>query len=250
MKGRSALPRAAFILGLVAVAAGIAGTLWGRGLLAKINFFDVRRVEVVGARWVAPDELLRLAAIGREQSVWEDYDVVERRLTGHPLIEEAQVHRAGLRALRIVVRETEPLAFVGIPELRAVHADGKLLPIDPRNTALDLPLLTMDAELAEDSARLAEGPALSALAVFAKLQELDPGLAAVVSDFSLSDEHGLEMNLIASQPARRLALPGVVDAKLAERVRATLADLRQRGVVAESLEGRYANIIVVRREQT
>jgi hypothetical protein len=215
-----------------------------------IAFFNVRRVEVVGTRWVSPDAVLSLDSIGREQSVWEDYDVVERRLTGHPLIAEARVHRAGLHSLRIVVRETEPLAFVGVPELRAVHADGTLLPIDPRNTALDLPLLTMDAEVAEDSMSIGEGPALRALAVFATLHDLDPGLAAIVSDFSLSDEHGLEINLIASQPVRQLALPGVVDGTLTERVRATVADLRQRGVVAELLEGRYANIIVVRREQT
>jgi hypothetical protein len=250
MKGRSALPRVAFLLGLLTVAGGLAGAVWGRRLLSGVRYFNVRRVEVVGARWVAPDSLLRLAAIGRDRSVWEDYSDVERRLARHPLIEEARVHRSGLDALRIVVREVEPVALVGVPDLRAVRGDGTILPIDPTRAPLDLPLLTMPTELSADSTGLREGPALEALRIFARLQRLDPGLTAVVSDFELLESGALMANLLMSQPARRLALPAAIDETLVRRVRATLADLRSRGVHAALVEARYANQIVVRREQS
>ncbi|UCC74782.1 MAG: FtsQ-type POTRA domain-containing protein [Gemmatimonadota bacterium] len=249
MKGRSALPRMAFLAGLLVVAGGIVGSIWGGRLLAQFDYFDVRRVEVVGARWLAPDSALRLAAIGPERSVWDDYSDVERRLVRHPLIEEAQVRRSGVHALRIVVREVEPIALVGVPELRPVLGDGTLLPIDPAGSSLDLPLLTMNAAATADSTRLRGGAALRALEIFAKLQNVDPGLAEVISDFQLLDGRGLMTNLVMSQPARRLALPAEVDESLARRVRATLADLRNRGVEAALVEARYADLIVVRREQ-
>jgi hypothetical protein len=250
MKGRSALPRVAFLLGLLAVAAAITSPVWGRALLVRVSYFNVRQVEVVGARWVAPDSLLRMAAIGSGHSVWEDYTALERGLVRHPLIEEVRVHRSGFQALRIVIREVEPIALVGVPELKAVRGDGTVLPIEPAGTSLDLPLLTAAAELTEDSTRLKAGPAMVALEIFSGLHALDPGLAAVISDFDLMGDQGLMANLVLSQPARRLALPSEIDETVVWRVRATLADLRNRGVAAELLEARYEDQIVVRREQT
>ena len=201
------------------------------------------------SNWTAPDSLLELAAIGGDRSVWEDYSSTERRLLEHPLIDEVQVRRWGLHGLRIVVREVEPLAMVGVPELQAVRSDGSLLPIDPTRASVDLPLLTMRAELSEDSMRLKDGPALEALKSFAGLHELDPGLSAIVSDFELAAETGLMANLVMSQPAQCLALPLDVDEVVVRRIRATLADLRTRRVDAAVIEARYADQIVVRREK-
>lgn len=250
MKGRSALPRTAFIVGLLAFAGVVAGSIWGRSLLARINYFNVRTIEVVGARFVAPDSLLDVAAIGRDRSVWDDYTETERRLVEHPLIEEAQVRRSGWRALRIVVREVEPVALVGLPELRAVRGDGTVLPIEPAGASLDLPLLTARAKLEDGGTKLEKGRALRALSLFAELHALDPGLAAAVSDFDLAEPEGLMANLVLSQPAQRLALPSRIDEALVRRIRATLADLRSRGSDAVLVEARFADQVVVRREQT
>ncbi len=246
MKGQSALPRAAFLVGLLIVGAGAVSSVWGRQLLTRISFFDARRIEVVGTRLVAPDSVMIMAAIGRARSVWEDFTPEERRLSIHPLIEEARVLRSGLHSLRIVVREVEPLAFVGIPELRPVRGDGTVLPIDPSSVSLDLPVLTTPAELEENSVRLRDGPARQALQIFAKLRALDPGLAAIVSDFELAEPEGLTANLDPSQPARRVTLPRAIDEMLVRRLRATLADLRSRRVDAAVLEARYADQVVVK----
>lgn len=249
MKGRSALPRAAFVIGLLAVTGGFTGALWGRGLLARIPYFNVRRVEVVGTRWTAPDSLLRLAAIAADHSVWDDHEEIESRLTRHPLIEEASIRRSGWNTLRIVVREVEPLALVGVPELRAVREDGTVLPIDPAGASLDLPVLTDPAVLGEDSTRVEGGPAARALELFAALQRLDPGLAALASDVALTADGGLMIRLLESQPTRRLAVPAAIDEKLARRIRATFADLRGRGIDAGLVEARFADQIVVRRRR-
>jgi hypothetical protein len=249
MKGHSALPRVAFLLGLLVVVGGLAVAAWGRVLLVRIEYFNVRRVEVVGAHWAAPDSLLALAAIGGDRSVWDDYTDTERRLLRHPLVDEVRIRRWGLQGLRIVVREVEPLAMVGIPQLQAVRSDGSLLPIDPTKGSVDLPLLTMPAEVSEDSTRLKDGPALQALTAFAGLHALDPGLSALVSDFELAADRGLMTNLVMSQPAQRLALPLEVDELVVRRIRATLADLRNRRIDAAFIEARYADQIVVRREK-
>jgi cell division septal protein FtsQ len=249
MKGRSALPRVAFLLGLTLVGAVLVSVVWGQRLLAKLSYFNVRRVEVVGTHWLAPDSLLALAALRSDRSVWEDYSALALRLAEHPLIEEAQIRRSGLRSLRIVVREVEPVAMVGVPELWAVRSDGTLLPIDPTHSPVDLPLLTVEATLNDDSTRLADGPALEALKVFAALHALDPGLTAVVSDFAQLDSRDYVLNLMMSQPARRIELPAEIDERLVRRLRATLADLRRRGIEAAVIEARYVDQIVVRREQ-
>jgi hypothetical protein len=230
MKGRSALPRIAYLVGLTLVGAVLASAVWGQQLLASLSYFDVHRVEIVGTRWVAPDSLLVLTGIGSDRSVWEDFSAEALRLTEHPMIEEARIRRSGLRALRITVREVEPVALVGTPEMRAVRADGMLLPIDPLN-------------------RMAEGPALEVLKAFATLHALDPGLTAVVSDFEQLDGCDVVLNLMMSEPARRIALPARIDERLVRRVRATLTDLRRRGIEAALLEARYADQIVVRRGQ-
>lgn len=249
MKGRSALPRVAYLVGLTLVGAVLASAIWGQQLLASLSYFDVRRVEIVGTRWVAPDSLLALAGIGSDRSVWEDFSAVAVRLTEHPMIEEVQIRRSGLRGLRITVREVEPIALVGAPDLRAVRSDGMLLPIDPLNGGIDLPLLTIEAQLTDDSTRMAEGPALDVLRAFATLHALDPGLTAVVSDFEQLGGSGVALSLMMSEPARRIVLPARIDEQLVRRVRATLTDLRRRGIEAALLEARYADQIVVRREQ-
>lgn len=246
MKGRSALPRTAFLVGLLVVVAGGASVTWGRRTLTRVPAFKARTIEVVGARWLAPDAVLRRAAIGRQVSVWQDFSSVEVALARHPLIEDAEVHRVGLNTIRIVVREVTPLALVGVPDLRPVRSDGTLLPIDPLQAPLDLPVLTAPAEIDAESKALKDGAARRALEMFARLRDLDPGLAAVVSDFDLAASDGLMANLLLSQPARRLALPSRMDEKLVERVRATLADLRNRGVEASLIEARYADQVVVR----
>jgi cell division septal protein FtsQ len=249
MKGRSALPRVAFLLGLLVVVGGVAGAVWGRTLLTHVNYFNVKQVEVAGAHWAAPDSLLHLAAIRSDRSVWDDFDDVESRLEEHPLIESAVIKRSGLRGLRLIVSEVEPIALVSVPNLGAVRADGTLLPIDPTRTPLDLPLVAVDAQVNEDSTRLAEGPALDALLIFAKLQTLDPALAALASDFELAADRGLIVNMVESQPVQSLVLPAEFGEVLVKRVRATLSDLRSRGIEATVMEARYANQIVVRRQQ-
>lgn len=245
MKGRSALPRTAYAVALIALAAGTAGAIWGRDLLAELPYFDVRQIEVVGARFVAPDSVVQLAAIGSTRSVWEDYPDVERRLLTHPLIEGVEVRRHGLRTLRLVIREVEPLALVDLGELRAVRSDGTPLPIDLAGTALDLPVLTMAAQVDTATGRVG-GRASGALQLFARLRSRDPGLAAMVSDFHSPESGGIVANLVVSQPARRLLLPREIDEKLVARIRAALADLRRRGTIAAEVEARFADQIVIR----
>ncbi|HSG82906.1 MAG TPA: hypothetical protein VLC48_11685, partial [Gemmatimonadota bacterium] len=116
--------------------------------------------------------------------------------------------------------------------------------------SLDLPVILERGELNEDSTRLREGRALDVLESFAELKALDPGIAAVISDVGLESDGNLMASLQVSQPANRLALPSTINETLLRRIRATLADLRSRGIEAELIEARFAEQIVVRRKSS
>ena len=107
-------------------------------VLPEIPGFQVRRVEVLGASLLAPDEVVRRAGITGEQSIWEDPAAWELALEGHPVVEEAIVGRRLPGTLRIEVREKRPVALAADEVLVPVTLSGERLPVDPTRSAPDL----------------------------------------------------------------------------------------------------------------
>ena len=130
-------------LGL-AVVASLASPWWGRALLSSFDFFRVRRVEVEGARYVNPDEIVSRLRIDTTASVWGDVAIWERRVRQHPSVRDARIERRLPGTLVVRVTENPPVALVqAAAGLVPVDAAGKSLPIDPSAVDVDLPVLAV-----------------------------------------------------------------------------------------------------------
>ncbi|MFQ5888462.1 MAG: cell division protein FtsQ/DivIB [Gemmatimonadota bacterium] len=221
---------------------GATSTAWGPPLLSTMPAFRVQRIEVVGARYVTPEEVLGLADVPPEASVWDDPSSWESRVREHPLVREAAVRRSGLRELEIRVEEAEPVALVATPELVPLDRDGRLLPLRAAEHALDLPILADVAGLKDG--RLASGAARELLALLVRLGEHDPTLVDQISELRVGPGPAIELRLLEQSAAERVLLPfdGAITAL--RRVETALADVAGRAAVATA-DARFSAQVVL-----
>ena len=168
----------------VTVAGGVAlAADWLPDALSELEFFRVREYRVAGARLLEEEEVLAWAAIPPFVSVFDDLTPIERRLEQHPLIRRAKVTAELPATLVVTIEERTPVAFVASPVLEPVDRDGEILPLDPFEHRLDLPVLI----------GAGEGGALSPsqlqiLAMEAdRLAADDPTFLAAVSEIAIDD---------------------------------------------------------------
>lgn len=135
------------VLGLtilaVVAAALVATPWWVPRALGKLAFFRVRRIEIDGARYAPPAELLARLRVDTTVSVFTNLDALGRRVGAHPLVAEAHVERRLPNTLRVVITEKAPVALAPSRSgLAVVDADGRALPIDPsRVGGIDVPIV-------------------------------------------------------------------------------------------------------------
>ncbi|MFQ5678825.1 MAG: cell division protein FtsQ/DivIB [Gemmatimonadota bacterium] len=227
-----------------AAAAAVSVPLWVPHLLAGLPAFRVSRIEVVGTRYVPPDEVVRLAAVDSTASVWDDPGIWEARVSSHRLIRQARVHRRGLRTLEIRVVEDRPVALAATPLLVPVNAEGRLLPLDPAEASLDLPLLAGTARI--ENGRLESAGRRHLARVLGRLEEYDPAFTRGISEIGTLEGGAVEIRLVDAAHCARILLPPDSPVLALRRVeialgaagrRALLADARFEGQVVLRLDG-------------
>lgn len=237
--------RAALLGGLVALCAS--APAWGPPTLRGLPWFRTERVEVAGARLLAPHEVLAAGGIGVGGSVWDDPAPWEARLRAHPVVAEAEVTRRLPGTLHVRIVEKRPAALAETAgALAPVTAAGEVLPVDPARVAVDVPLLRARATAGRDR-RVREGDARAALAQAGRLAELDPALAALVSE--VRPERGGGVRLTLGRPQAEVVLPPDAPAGRLRLLRAALADVRRRqeaGAGPARLDLRFDDQVVVR----
>ncbi len=205
--------------------------LWTRRLGEELDYFRVRRVEIVGTRFIPPSAILEALALDSASSVWTRLAPLEARVAAHPQVLDARVRRKLPGTLVVDVRENLPVALVETPEgLLPIDRDGRVLPIDPSRTGLDVPVLAR-----RDTA---------ALRMLDDLRLAEPPLFARVSEVRW-DEHGGMRVLLAGLIVR--AGPGTTAERFAE-ILPVEQDLTRRGYRARELDLRYRDQIVARIE--
>lgn len=233
---------------VVALPLALLGVACAPHLLRRVPWFAVSRVEVSGARLLAPHEVLAASGAAPSQNVWDDPAGWERALREHPVIAAATVSRRFPATLRIRIREREPAALVQAGTLRPVTPDGALLPLDPARAPVDLPLARLQTPL--DSARRVADPRDRALlAEVGRLMRLDAPLMARVSEVRSVGQGQLLLSM--SEPAAEVRLPaGAGGARLAQ-LRAALLEIGRRhrdvpaGAPPVHLDLRFRDQIVV-----
>jgi cell division septal protein FtsQ len=151
------------LLGATAVAAGL-WLILPLGL-RQLDFFRVRRVEIVGLQYLDAARVLGAAQIPPGASIYDDHAPIAARLQALQGVRRADVGSRAPGTLRIELTEVEPVALTPKGDrLAMVNARAEVLPFDPLGSAPNLPVLI-------------GGGALVAGAL-ARVQELDPALFA------------------------------------------------------------------------
>jgi hypothetical protein len=236
---------------LLALLAAVAATpFWGPRAGRRIPWFAAERVEVAGARMLAPHEVLKASGVSVGLNVWTDPAPYVAALRRDPAVADAEIVRVLPRTLRIRVTEKAPAALVQAGTLRPATADGEVLAVDPARSPPDLPLFTGRVKV-DGRGRIADAEARAALAEAGRLGALEPALMARVSEVRPAGQGGLR--LILSTPAADLLVRDGISPEAVVRLRAALDDVVRRAAADTTqrgrpvLDARFDDQVVVRR---
>jgi cell division protein FtsQ len=136
------LPSVRLLLVAMGAVLVLGSPFWGPLLLRRLAFFHVRRVEILGARYVAPRDILSRLHVDTMASVWDPTGPLAARVASHPEIQHAVVRRKLPGTLVIEIVERVPIAMVPTAGgFRVYDERGVALPIDPARVAVDVPVL-------------------------------------------------------------------------------------------------------------
>lgn len=200
--------------------------------LRHIAFFRVRQVELVGIRYLAPEQVLAALRLGDNRNLFDPSRPIVQRAEAVPGIVHAQVDRRLPGTLRIVIVERVPVAFVPSDAgLIAVDENVHRLPYDPSVTGFDLPVLRRtDSLLVHVLASIRTSDSV----LFQQVDAARRGVGSTVI-LELGDR---EVFLGADPTPQRLRAVEVVRRHLVGS-----------GAGFAALDARFAGWIVVRREQ-
>jgi hypothetical protein len=186
-------------------------------------------VELVGVRYLAPDDLLDALGMQPDQNIFDDLEVLEERVSRVGGVVQVRVRRRLPGTLRVDVSERFPMAFAPGPEgFVALDAWAKPLPYDPTASGVDLPVVARPDTLLVG--------ALAAVR-FASRELYDE------VDWVETHEAG-GVRLVLGD--RRIL---VRDVPSVSEVDAVLAVREQIGNAYDELDARYGGLVVVRRRE-
>jgi len=206
-------------------------------VLRRLAFFRLRQVEVVGVKNLDPDAVLAALRLAPKASVFDDTHLWADRVRGLDGVADARIVRLLPAALKVIVREVEPVALVqGAGGLVAVDAGGRRLPFDPSRAAgggggLDLPIAQ-----AADSA---------IVQVLARIQAFDPVL---FQDIDAARRFGTRGDVLLELGSHRVLLARDAGPEVVQAVVLVARDLAAKARRYSELDARYAGQVVVRRK--
>jgi cell division protein FtsQ len=202
---------------------------WAPRLLARVAFFDVRHLQVVGTTLLDPAEVAAMMAIDTTRSVWEDHTGIAARLTEHPQIAAARIRKRLPNTLVVDVTEEAPVAFLATARgLRALDARGDTLPLDPLRSSVSLPIVGRADTVV--------------LRMLAALREESPALYRRISEVRRAGEDEL---VLVMPPIRVRTSSDLSSARLAD-ILPVERDLARREARAVELDLRFRDQVVAR----
>ncbi len=212
-------------LALLLAAGALVG---GRVLLKKLAFFSVRRIELAGARYLTAAQVAAALALPEHTSIFDPTGPLVQRVAALPGVLEAKISRRLPGALRVTIREAEPVALADRGgHLVLLDSAGTVLPFDPTTPAVDLPLADADSGVAGLLARVKEG---------------DPELYAQVQRaLRFRQDVALELD------SGRLLLRAGASSDAIRDLSSVAGLLARQGQSWRELDGRYPPRVIVRR---
>lgn len=202
---------------------------WGRAILSSMDFFRVRRVEVLGARYASADEIVARMRVDTTVSLWDDVSPLEARVLEHPQVSEVSIRRRIPGTLVVRVTEDPPIALVNTTKgLSVTDGSGQALPVDPTRTDVDLPVLASRDTLL--------------LRLLGEMRDVVPSLYARVSEA----RRGAKGEVILVLSEHRIIAPKDVSVHRLADVLAVEQDLARRSLRVAELDLRFRDQVVAR----
>jgi cell division protein FtsQ len=204
---------------------------WGPPALARLAFFRVRKIEIIGARFTPKEDILSRLQLDSSKSVWAPLGPLAARVRTHPQLLDAVVTRKLPGTIVVQVTERRPVGLVSTTAgLRAIDERGVQLPLDPSRTPVDAPVVAA-----------ARGET-TVYHLLGALQREAPGLYARVSSIRAAGGGELLIQL-AGLPVRTMTT--VTLARLAD-IEPVERDLARRQLRAAELDLRYRDQVIAR----
>jgi cell division septal protein FtsQ len=197
-------------------------------ILRRLDFFRVRRVEIVGLQYLDPARVMGALRLSPHASVFDDADPLVHRLQALPGITAAEVRYRVPGTLQIEVQEAVPVALTPRGDRMAlVDAGGRVLPFDPLGSVPDLPVLIGGGGLVAGA--------------LARVHDYNPEFfARVDAAWRVGSDVVLE---VAGRWFWFGAQPTAEDIRAVTAVEQALA---RRGRSFQELDGRFAGQVIVR----
>ncbi len=216
-------------LATAGVLVAVSAPWWGGHVLRSMAFFRVRAVEVDGAQYLAPREVVTRLALDSTATVWDDSRPLANRLRAMPQVRSVAITRKLPATLVVTIAEQPPVALVPVRGgLRVYDGRGTVLPIDPARVDLDLPI--------------ASGPDLGILRMLDAARRRLPVLYARISGVRRSSAGDLVITLLDM----RVLAPNNVDTDRLGQLLPVMADLARRHARVDELDLRYRDQVVAR----
>jgi cell division septal protein FtsQ len=198
-------------------------------LLSGLDFFQVRRVELVGVRYSDPDAVVAALGLPRRLSIFDNLDGVRRRAGKVPGTSSVTVGRRPPGTLRVEVVERPVVALVPAQgRLALMDTSGRVMPFDPALSAPDLPL--------------AEAASPPVAGLLGRVRDADPALFA-----RIASARGGPNAVVLDLGGQRLLFRPDASSEVIRTVMAVAQDCAQKGRRWQELDGRFAGMVIVRR---
>lgn len=215
----------------VYLALGLVGVVivWAAGppLLRRVEFFQVRRVEILGSRYLPGEEIVARMGLEEGASIFDPVEPLAARVFAMIGVREVSIRRRLPGTLRVSIRESDPVAL-SLHEGKLVLVDerGWVLPFDPTRSPADLPLASADS--------LVTG-------LLARLRQADPERFAEVISAVRARDH-----VVLETENRRLLMRADASAEEILDMAAVAAELARQGREYRELDGRFVGRVFVR----
>ena len=201
---------------------------WGRVALSRLEFFQLRKIEIEGLRYMAPAEVAERLQVDTSHSIWTDMGPVAERVRAHPQVADVRLRRRLPGTLVVRVTEHMPVAVVATRSgFEVLDGRGVVLPVDPSQVPVNLPILVQRDTIL---LRLLAGVRAAQPALFERISEAR----------RIGNELRLELATVTVLTMADVTVQRLVDILPVER------DLASKQLRAAELDLRYREQVIAR----
>ena len=196
-------------------------------VLSRASFFRVRRIDLVGARYVTGDQVAQALKLKSSASVFDELAPLEKRALAIPGVRRATVARRWPGTIVVRIEEAEPVALTPRKTaLALMDGGGRVLPFDPTRAPADLPVSVADARAAR---------------LIARIKDAEPALFRRIVSVSLDRQ-----DVILSGSDWRVVVRADAGRSQLRALATVMEDLARKGRRWRELDARFSDRVFVR----